>query len=238
MLAKVSKVQRVTKDVVFAEFNDFKPFTIDPGQFITVDVAPGIKRAYGVSNAPIRALLSKVELYVDITPGGLGSIFFETIKLGDKVSFSGPYGDFSISNSLAKSYKKVAFLATGTGISPIKAMIDSLLAGGSENISDAKSRRDIRLYFGLRSEKNIFLNDHFKALQLSNPGFLYTLSLSRPGNSWNGCSGYVTKHLLQSNIKLNDYDYFVCGAKATSEQIINLLKEKGVSKEKLHFEGY
>jgi len=235
MKGKVKKVERITKDVIHCVVGDIKTTRIEPGQFVLVDVLENQKRAYGVANAPKNGYIDSIELFIDTTPGGPGSRYFSSIKKNDSFVYKGPYGDFKISEKLAKTHPNIVFLATGTGIAPVKAMIESLTIG---DFSVKNTKRDIRLYFGLRYPHDIYLLDYFEELASNISYFSFILSLSRPTLSWHGPSGYITEHLLQSNINLNEYDYYICGARNTTQNIIELLKGHGISKERINFEHY
>ena len=238
MNGKVSKTQRLTKNVVHSIIEGFEPFAITPGQFVMVDVLDGQKRAYGVSNAPTNGKVDKLELFVDTTPGGPGSRFFDKLKEGKTFSFTGPYGEFMISTEQAPKLKKIVFLATGTGIAPIKALVEALTIGDYKPGLDQMPTRDIRLFFGLRYAEDLFLQDYFRKLENQSTNLSFVCTLSRPTPAWKGASGYITEHLLKSSIALKEYDYFICGARDTSEKIIDLLKSHEIPQERLHFEHY
>lgn len=196
-------------------------FVFEAGQFIMIEVGDGVKRAYSIASSPIN---SKLELFVDTNPGGVGSKFFERVKEGERVLASGPFGHF-----VYKSKGDAMFIATGTGVAPFRSIITNQLSRANPH--------NISLLFGVRHEEDIFLDDEFEALGRRQKNFSYTLTLSRPAKTWEGASGRVTKHLEEIELP-EGTDYYICGAKQMVLDSKEILLKRGVEKERIFFELY
>lgn len=232
--AKVEKVSWLTKKVVRVTLTDFGNISYSPGQFVMVEVGKGLKRAYGISSAPINGKSNTFELYIDVSPGGPGSKYFKSIEEGAEIKFSGPFGAFILDETVARSSDPIVFLATGTGVAPLKAMVEALLIG--DYMDNPKTY--IKLCLGCRYADNVFLNSYFENLDIQYDRFHFTVTLSRPCSEWTGCSGYVTEHIDKKSFKGILPDYFVCGRAETVRKIIDKLQKDGVKKEKIHFEEF
>ena len=97
------------------------PIDFKPGQYVSIKVANTRINSYSIANKEEQ---SRFGLLIDTAPGGPGSIYFENLKLGDKISFLGPFGVFTYKPD---DSKHIIFLATGSGVSPLRCMIDDLL---------------------------------------------------------------------------------------------------------------
>ena len=152
------------------------------GQYVNLRF-PGVEgsRAFSIANAP--ADKRHVELQIRRVPGGAGTGYVhERLKLGDRVSFSGPYGRFVVRKSRGGP---LLFLAGGTGVSSPRAMILDLLGEGYE--------AGITLVHGVRTQADLYGRDEFEALARAHPNFRYVPALSNePADSdWSGERGFV-----------------------------------------------
>lgn len=210
------------------------------GQYVSVDVGGGdpasagqVRRSYSIASAP--SMKHAVELCVDITPGGKGSEYLKNLKPGDEVSFLAPLGVFVMA-PLRQGFaglqeKKLLFVATGTGIAPLRSMILDLLR-------DRKDKRPMWLYWGLRFVEDMFWEEEFRQMHEFFENFNFHLTLSKPPNHWPLCNGYVTD-CLKHELKLNaDWGVYLCGSKEMVTDGNKLIIEMGVPEEQVHFEKF
>jgi len=205
------------------EFEDVYEFKA--GQYVSVKVnEAGERRAYSVATAPGG---KKIGLLVDVSPGGEGSKFFLKLRIGEEVETLGPLGRFGIEDESLD----LLLVATGSGIAPMRAMIDDLLrnkAGGCR----------YRLVWGLRNEKDVFWQEELGELEERYKNFEYELVLSKPGANWQGKRGRVTD-LIREMKDLGTYGgVYLCGSNEMIGDCKRLLLEKGVVEEKIYFEKF
>lgn len=230
--AQLSKKESLTPKVFLMEFTPINSLVTNPlaGQFITVVINPQTRRSYSLCSFSKEN--NTFSLVVDTTPGGPGSQFFEKIQVGEKMDYIGPVGKFT----LASETGNLVFIATGTGISPLKAMIDYLLT--KQAMQNDAEKRKIYLIFGFRYQEDIFWKDYFEKLAMLNKNFFFTLTLSRPGANWLGNCGYVENY-ISSEIKQDPQTHFyICGGRAMVEGTVNCLKEDQIPAERIHLEPF
>lgn len=169
------------------------------GQYINLTV-PGVEgaRAFSIANPP--SLSNQVELQVRLVPGGAATTWLhQTLKEGDRLTFSGPYGRFFVRKS---ETEPMLFLAGGTGVSSPRSMILDLLAEGRAE--------QITLIHGVRAQEDLYGVEEFEALEQQYANFRYIpcLSSEPDGSSWTGQRGFV------HDVALRVFDGFFGGHKA------------------------
>ena len=165
---------------------------------------------------------------IDTAPGGPGSIYFENLKLGDKISFLGPFGVFTYKPD---DSKHIIFLATGSGVSPLRCMIDDLLK--VQNI-----QTPITLYLGLRYQSDIFWEKYFERLSQDYPNFRFVLVISKPDEGWHGKTGHITEVVAQDFPDASGASAYLCGNKMMIEETSNILISHGARKERVYTEKF
>lgn len=174
------------------------PVTFNPGQFLTFFISDTVRRSYSFASSPASG--DTFELVVDLSPGGPGSHFFESIQPGATPHVMMPLGRFYFDDD---SPRRRIFIATGTGIAPFRAVLSHIAAA-------ARATPPTHLYWGLRHEQDIYLADDLERFVRDIPGFSYDIVLSKPDASWPGKRGHVTEYVLREP-DLPDADYYLCG---------------------------
>lgn len=228
--ATLKTKQQFTDDVIELVFETPQPFNFKAGQFVTYKIAdkmPPCFRAYSISTPPIKDG-NTVATCLKVIPGGRGSNWLNTLKIGDTVEFMGPSGKLIFQTPPEKS---IIFIATGTGITPMKSLIEDELNKGN--------KQKMHLLFGLRYIKDVFYKDHFEELAKKHPNFTVEYTLSRPENdSWTGSKGRVTEILEKMAIDPKNTEFYMCGLKDMIIEVTNLLKTKGMDEKDIHDEKY
>jgi acetate---CoA ligase (ADP-forming) len=206
-------------------FETENSFVYNPGQFVSVKVADRRINAYSIAGSDQP---NHFDLLVDTTPGGPGSKFFENLKVGDKITYLGPSGVFTLKPD--DGSKHLLFLATGSGISPLRSMIESLFRQNSQI--------PMTLYFGLRHVSDIFWQDYFSKLEKEHPNFRFKLVLSAPDESWHGPIGHITETVITDNPDARDVSAYLCGNKMMIEQASEILINHGCPKERIYSEKF
>lgn len=230
--ATLTKKTSLTEDTCEFKFKPDSNFTYTAGQFITINIPEAngqtLMRSYSISCKPTQ---NHFELCVKLLPDGQGSNYLKNLKQGEKIEFLGPLGHFTFKSPKNKT---VIFSATGTGVAPIKSMIEDEL--------EKSSIQRMHLIFGLRYIKDIFYREIFERLVEKHSNFTFEITLSRPENSsWKengGIVGRVTDILKNMKVDRENTNFYTCGFKEMVIDTITLLEQKGLPKEALSFERF
>jgi len=197
------------------------------GQYIMLKV-PGVVgvRQYSIASAP--SMDHGLELLADIVPGGKGSAYLAKLKPGDTVEFMAPAGAFVINDE-----PQLLFVATGSGIAPIKSMITDLLV-------DKKDTRQMWLYWGMRHPEDIFWFDNFARLAEEYENLYFDMVLSQPKPGWELCQGRVTDCLRTHEHKWDGAKMgaYICGNRKMIEEVQGWLLTQGVDEQRIHHEQF
>ncbi len=203
-------------------------FQFRAGQFISVKVNEiGARRAYSIVSPP--SFDHGFKLLVDLSPGGIGSQFFSSLKPGDKINALGPMGSFQLINQ--PEAEAHVFVATGSGIAPFRSMIEDLLI-------DHQDKREIRLYWGLRHEQTLFWENDFQDWVESHKNFAFYPVISQPTANWPLSTGHVTDLILAHQFSPQT-DFYLCGNVAMINDLSKVLLEtKKILPDQIHTEQY
>ena len=180
--ATVSRITDLTPTIkgIFLDLD--RDIDFQAGQYINFHI-PGQtqSRAFSLANAP--ASRREVELNIRLVPGGAATTWIhESLKAGDRVTLSGPYGRFFVRKSAGVP---LIFFAGGSGLSSPRSMILDLLGEGFS--------QPITLCYGARSREELYYHDEFLALAERHANFRYVPALSSEpeASPWSGCRGFV-----------------------------------------------
>jgi ferredoxin-NADP reductase len=207
LTARLVRSVALTEDTKHLEFavEDVPRFEFVAGQFVSMKEPHDgreITRAYSIASPPRGN--NTFDLCLNRVPEGFFSNFLCDLPEGERVPFHGPHGYFVLKNPVRDSL----FIATGTGIAPIRGMLQWLLADPARN-----QGHDLTLVFGVRYEKDLYYNDEFVALAFQHPNFHYLPTLSRDNPGWSGARGYVQDHVRALAEGRADMDAYICGLK-------------------------
>ncbi len=214
------KVARMEFEVVDQPSFDFRP-----GQHIgMMQEREGelVRRCYSIASAPNGT--NRFELCV------AGSFLAEP-EPGMSVDLEGPAGIFLLRDPLRKS----VFLAHGTGIAPIRAMLQHLFADGQA----APEHPPMTLIFGARTPERLYFREEFEGIERRRPNFQFRPTLSRAGNGWSGRQGYAQAHLGEA-LGNDDraVDVYFCGCREMVSEVRAQLLERGFDEEAIIHEKY
>ncbi len=179
----VSRIEQLTPTIKALFIKLDTPLDFQAGQYVNlaIPLETGMTRAFSLASSP--ASPDEIELNIRIVPGGRGTTWIhESLKAGDAVTVSGPYGRFFVKKS---ANTPSLFIAGGSGLSSPRSMILDLLETGSA--------LPITLVYGARNRGELYYHDEFLALAENNPSFTYVPALSsEPEDSgWTGFRGFV-----------------------------------------------
>jgi Na+-transporting NADH:ubiquinone oxidoreductase subunit F len=216
---------------------DFTNFNVKKIDTEKVPKEKFINRAYSMSNSPGRSDI--VELDVRIcpppreapdAPPGFASCFIWSLKEGEEVWLTGPYGDFL----LKQTDRPKIFVGGGAGMAPMKAMILELF-------EVRKTTCTVKFFYGARAKKDVFYADIFGKIAAEHDNFEYTVALSEPApdDNWNGPTGFI--HLtVEEQLKEFGYDneYYLCGPPLMVDACTAMLAAKGVPESDVAFDKF
>jgi CDP-4-dehydro-6-deoxyglucose reductase, E3 len=220
--ARVAAVVQLTHDVRQIDFELIDPPEIKfkAGQFISFEV-PDLKigrtvtRPYSIASRP--SSVATVSLILNLVSDGPGSTYLFGLKEGDRTTFAGPAGNFYLRDDPSR---ELLFVATGTGIAPIRSM----LLANAERPQPARST----LFWGLRSQRDLYFEDDFMRLTRDLPGSAHVITLSRPECGWTGASGRVTT-LVQRQIQdVRRLAVYACGNSGMIAEVSGIIQAKGL----------
>jgi len=201
-------------------------FYFEAGQYVSLvldaDPDAGLRRElrpYSMWNHP-----DEFEYAITIArmvPDGRCTSWLRDLPIGAPVSLVGPLGSFFLRRPL---HPHIYFVATGTGLVPLRSMIKEMVSSGELH------RHDTTLLFGVRSEEDLF-----ETLELSRwaerfERFRFIPTLSRPSDDWTGARGRVTEHLESWDLPLDDMQIYLCGNGAMIDDAVKLLESRGLDR--------
>ena len=191
-----------------------------PGQYVDVIAHGGLRRSYSIANAP-RAD-GRLELHVRRVDGGVMSQYwFSQARPNDLLRIHGPLGTFSLRDNRRQ---RLVFLATGTGIAPVKAMLEAIPRGDAD--------QQIHVYWGGRTSA-----DHYIEPVARGRSIRYVRVLSRT-RAANARTGYVQQALLDDLVPLEDSTVYACGSDTMIQAARAQLTARGLSPRHFHSDAF
>ena len=236
-LTRSIPLSELTRHLEF-EMQGVPRFGFVAGQWLSFKVTrpdgEEITRAYSIASPP--AVNSSFALCLNRVQDGYMSNFLCDLKEGEELCCQGPFGDFILRPPL----RDTIFIATGTGIAPIRSMLHWLLASNTDGRPRplATEQHQFWLIFGNRTEKDIYYHDEFRHLAGEHANFHYLPTLSRGASDWQGRRGYVQEHALEIARGRSDMHAYVCGLDKMVKANRELLKSLGWDRKSILYEKY
>jgi CDP-4-dehydro-6-deoxyglucose reductase len=211
--SRIDSIEQLAPDIVRVMLRTppSSPMRFLPGQYIDV-IVEGVRRSYSLANAPRND--AKLELLIKRYAGGhLSEYWFNRAKANDLIRIEGPLGTFFLREEPPTN---IVFLATGTGIAPVKALLEEIA-------TDLKraARHRLSVYWGNREAENFCWDPVNLGLDVD-----FHRLLSAPSAAWGGMRGYVQDAAIGHGIDPNDSVVYACGSSAmiasASDAILSL----------------
>jgi propane monooxygenase reductase component len=220
--ARVEAVEELTHDIRRLRLSVEDSFEFKPGQYVDIGI-PGHEehhRSFSMANTEPGELEFMIKLY----PGGRfsGLLADGSIKPGDELAVTGPYGVFTLRSS---SPRRLLFIGGGAGMAPIVSLLRSLRETGTE--------REATYYYGARTEADLFHLDELSGLPCR-----FVPALSEDSNGWAGETGLITDVVERLEDDIADVDAYICGPPPMVEAAIALLEAKGVPEAHIYFDKF
>jgi Na+-transporting NADH:ubiquinone oxidoreductase subunit F len=166
----------------------------------------------------------------DVAPGLVSSWLF-SLKPGDLVNASGPFGEFHVQ----PTKRDMVFIGGGVGMAPLRAMIHQELGRGTT--------RRIWYFYGARTAADLFYSDEFEALATEFNAFSWTPALSdpAPGDRWTGATGFIHETLraeLGAHSAPEDCEYYLCGPPVMISAVLGTLERLGVERSSVFYDDF
>lgn len=170
--------------------------------------------------------------FMNVNPGVCSSFIFSR-KPGDKVMISGPYGEFFIKDT----QNEMMFIGGGAGMAPMRSHIfDQFLT--------KRTKRKASFWYGARSKREIFYEEHFRKIEQEFPNFKFTIALSepKPEDNWTGYVGFIHQVIYDNYLSKHeapeDIEYYLCGPPAMNDAVQKMLFDLGVPEEMIAFDDF
>lgn len=202
-------------------------------------------RAYSMANHPAEGNIVMLNIriatppwdksrgaFMKVNPGVCSSYIFSR-KPGDRVMISGPYGEFHIKDS----DRDMVYIGGGAGMAPLRSHIFHLF-------HTEKTRRKVSYWYGARSRREIFYEEHFREIEKEFPNFDFHIALSEPleEDNWTGMTGFIHQVLYDEYLsKLEEpeeIEYYLCGPPMMNDAVLKMLYDLGVPDEMIEFDDF
>ena len=223
----VAAIDDATHDIkrVQLTVNGGGPFTFSAGQYSAVSFAGQPPRDYSMANMPDDKIL---EFHIRRLPGGATSQYVSSaVKIGDKVKVEGPLGTSYLRDLHAGP---IIAVAGGSGLAPIKSIVDTALAKGL--------KQHIYLYFGVRAERDLYLEDHFNALAAKHANFHFHAVLSEPEAGSKRRSGFVHEAVRSDFDEVDGCKAYLAGPPVMVEAATKMFEARGMKRADIHADAF
>jgi Na+-transporting NADH:ubiquinone oxidoreductase subunit F len=200
-----------------------------------------VTRAYSMANYPDENGIIMLNVRVasphprapEGTPPGKMSSFIFNLKPGDEVTISGPYGEFFATDNDSE----MIFIGGGAGMAPMRSHI-------FDQFKRLSSARKVSFWYGARSLREAFYQDHFDSIAAGYENFQWHLALSEPlpEDNWEGHKGFIHQVLYNNYLEKHpapeDCEFYICGPPMMNTAVINMLHDLGVEDANIYFDDF
>jgi CDP-4-dehydro-6-deoxyglucose reductase len=230
---RVQALERLCHDVMqlTLALPKSQSFRYIAGQYIDILLRDGRRRSFSMANPSSD---SPLKLHIRHVPSGaFSSRVFETMKVRELLRLEGPFGTFFLRED---SDKRLLFVAGGTGLAPIKAIIEQTIIDGI--------KRPMHLYWGVRSERDLYDHQWASDIAKAHDHIDYTPVLSepdasdRPEHSWTGATGWVHQSVLVDHPSLADAEVYAAGPPVMIDAIKQTFFAAGLNEDELFYDSF
>ncbi len=203
-------------------------------------VTKPVTRAYSMANYPEEKGIIMLNVRIatpppgsEVIPPGKMSSYIFSLKKGDKVTVSGPYGEFFAK----ETDNEMIFIGGGAGMAPMRSHI-------FDQLKRLHTQRKISFWYGARSLRETFYTEDFDKLMKEHTNFEWHIALSdpKPEDNWTGYTGFIHEVLYENYLKIHpapeDCEYYICGPPQMLRACLKLLGDLGVEEENILFDDF
>lgn len=197
-------------------------------------------RAYSMANCPEEAGIIMLNVRIATPPprnlslpAGKMSSYIFSLKAGDKVTISGPFGEFFA----RETDNEMVFVGGGAGMAPMRSHI-------FDQLNRLNTDRKVSFWYGARSKREMFYVEDFDMLAKENENFQWHVALSdpQPEDNWEGYTGFIHNVILENYLANHDApedcEYYMCGPPMMNAAVIGMLKDLGVEDENIMLDDF
>lgn len=228
----------------FRDFDVEPQFRADWDKFKLWDLVANnpepVFRAYSMANHPAEGNMVMLNIRIatppprqmDLPPGVCSSYVF-SLKPGDHITISGPYGEFHIN----ETEREMVYIGGGAGMAPLRSHIFHLF-------HTERTRRKVSYWYGARSKREMFYTEDFEAIEREFPNFRYHVALSepQPEDNWTGFKGFIHQVVFDNYLKdhpnVDEIEFYLCGPPMMNTAVQKMLGDLGVEKEMIRFDDF
>ncbi|MBB1317554.1 NADH:ubiquinone reductase (Na(+)-transporting) subunit F [Shewanella sp. SR43-4] len=236
------QIEAPAHEVRYADFDipeEYRGDWVKYGLFDLVStVDEDVLRAYSMANYPDEKGMIMLNVRIatppkaGMAPGKMSSYIFN-LKAGDKVTISGPFGEFFVKETDAE----MVFVGGGAGMAPMRSHIFNQL-------KSVKTKRKMSFWYGARSTREVFYQQDFDQLAAENDNFVWHVALSDPlpEDNWTGYTGFIHNVLFENYLKQHkapeDCEFYMCGPPIMNASVIAMLESLGVESENILLDDF
>jgi Na+-transporting NADH:ubiquinone oxidoreductase subunit F len=238
------QIEAPAHHVKYSEFDIDDQYRGDWNHFGFFDVESKVDedtlRAYSMANYPEEEGIIMLNVRIATPPpgrlhlpAGKMSSYIFSLKAGDKVTISGPFGEFFAK----ETDNEMVFIGGGAGMAPMRSHI-------FDQLKRLNSKRKMSFWYGARSKREMFYEDDYNGLAADNDNFDWHVALSdpQPEDNWDGLTGFIHNVLHEQYLKDHeapeDCEYYMCGPPMMNAAVIHMLKDLGVEDENIMLDDF
>jgi Na+-transporting NADH:ubiquinone oxidoreductase subunit F len=238
------QIEAPAHHVKYSDFDIDEQYRGDWNHFGFFDVESKVDtdtlRAYSMANYPEEEGIIMLNVRIATPPpgrlhlpAGKMSSFIFSLKAGDKVTISGPFGEFFAK----ETENEMVFIGGGAGMAPMRSHI-------FDQLKRLESKRKMSFWYGARSKREMFYEDDYNGLAADNDNFQWHVALSdpQPEDNWDGLTGFIHNVLFEEYLKDHeapeDCEYYMCGPPMMNQAVIGMLKNLGVEDENIMLDDF
>ncbi len=210
-----------------------------------LDNTEPIFRAYSMANHPAEGNIIMLNIRIatpppdrekggwEDVPPGIASSYVFSRKPGDKVTISGPFGEFFIQ----ETDREMVYIGGGAGMAPLRSHLYHLF-------HTLKTGRKVSYWYGARNPNEVFYEDHFRKIEEEFPNFTFHIAMSepRPEDNWDGYVGFIHQVVYDNYLKDHpapeDVEYYMCGPPLMLRAVLAMLDDMGIEEEMIRFDEF
>ncbi len=228
---RVRKMEQLTDDVMrlYLALPKTQEFHFIPGQYIDLILKDGQRRSFSIANLPEHTDEEGLELHIRLVPGGhFTTRVFQSMKERDLLRLEGPFGTYFLQT---EPERPIIMIAGGTGFAPVKGLIESAMA--------KKEPYRIHLFWGVRDQKDLYLDSLIKVWDTQLPDLQYTPVLSESNSAtWPGAIGFVHEAVLAAYNDFSDMDIYASGPPIMVDAVRKTLRQRGMQLDHFYFDSF
>jgi Na+-transporting NADH:ubiquinone oxidoreductase subunit F len=238
------QIEAPAYELKYSDFDIDEQYRGDWNHFGFFDVEAKVDeptiRAYSMANYPEEEGIIMLNVRIATPPpgrlhlpAGKMSSYIFNLKAGDKVTISGPFGEFFAKDTDAE----MVFVGGGAGMAPMRSHI-------FDQLKRLKTNRKMSFWYGARSSREMFYEDDYNMLAAENDNFEWHVALSdpQPEDNWEGYTGFIHNVLFENYLRDHeapeDCEFYMCGPPMMNAAVVNMLKDLGVEDENILLDDF